>query len=257
MRFKLVLSVKADRYGAVLPVSYQYELSSCIHRRLSDNMDLCATWLSRNGFLPELSTRYRLFSLSNLYIPRIRVEEDRLYILARKVQLWISFLPERGTEELVRQIFLGQTLLIGDRYSKVEFFVEDIQQLEDPHYQDTMEYLSLSPLVFFNVHENGIEYIGPGVPEYCDVMLDTILDKYEYFYRKEFPYDELIYRFDLLTPPKRKGIFIKRYTADESKTIGYMYKFRLTLNPVLHKLIYNTGLGEKVNLGFGCIEVHK
>ncbi|MCH5327963.1 MAG: CRISPR-associated endoribonuclease Cas6 [Coprobacter sp.] len=254
MRFKLILSVKADRYGAVLPVSYQYELSSCIHRKLSDNMDLCGTWLSQNGFMPELSTRYRLFSLSNFYIPRIRVEEDRLYILARRVQLWMSFLPERGTEELVRQIFLGQTLLIGDRYSKVEFVVDDIVPMPEPEYRYTMEYLSLSPLVFFNVLENGIEYIGPDSPEYRDVMLNTILDKYHYFYRKEFPLDELRFEFDLLTPPKRKGIFIKRYTVDESKTIGYMYKFRLTLNPVLHKLIYNTGFGEKISLGFGCIE---
>lgn len=257
MRFKLILSVKADRFGSVLPVSYQYELSSCIYRKLSDNMDLCATWLSQNGFEPRLNARYRLFSLSNFYIPRIRVEEDRLHILARRVQLWISFLPERGTEELLRTIFSGQSLLIGDRYSKVEFTVDDIVRIEAPDYQYTMEYLSLSPLVFSNVHEIGIEYLSPDAPQYCDVMIKSILDKYEYFYHKPFPADELRFGFELITAPKRKGIFIKRYTANESKTIGYMYKFRLTLNPVLQHLIYNTGLGEKINLGFGCIEEHR
>ncbi|WP_455505530.1 CRISPR-associated endoribonuclease Cas6 [Coprobacter sp.] len=50
-------------------------------------------------------------------------------------------------------------------------------------------------------------------------------------------------------------MFIKRFTRDESKIIGYMYKFKLTLHPVLHQLIHNTGLGDKVNLGFGCIEI--
>ena len=48
---------------------------------------------------------------------------------------------------------------------------------------------------------------------------------------------------------------IKRFTKEESKIIGYMYKFKLTLHPVLHQLIHNTGLGDKVNLGFGCIEI--
>ncbi|MFL1683515.1 CRISPR-associated endoribonuclease Cas6 [Coprobacter secundus] len=257
MRFKLILSVKPESFGNVLPVSYQYELSSCIHRKLTDNMGLYVEWLQQNGFISDLSSRYRLFSISNFYIPRIKVEVDRLCILARRVQLWISFLPVRGTRELVEQIFLGQDLLIGDRHSKVEFVVDEIMEIEDPDYKQTMDYLSLSPIVFANVRPNrSIEYIGPDSPEYQDILLDTILEKYEYFYRKEFPHN-LQFGFELITPPKRKGIFIKRFTPDETKIIGYMYKFRLTLHPTLHRLIYNTGLGEKINLGFGCVEVLK
>ena len=32
MRFKLVLSVKSESFGSVLPVSYQYELSAAVYR---------------------------------------------------------------------------------------------------------------------------------------------------------------------------------------------------------------------------------
>ena len=35
MRFKLVLSVQTELSGNILPVSYQYELSSCVHRILT------------------------------------------------------------------------------------------------------------------------------------------------------------------------------------------------------------------------------
>ena len=177
--------------------------------------------------------------------------------MAKRVQLWISFLPERGTAELLNHLFLGQTLLIGDRHSKVEFLVDEIIQNEMPDFTQTMNYLSLSPIVLANVRPNrSLEYIGPECPEYSQAFIQTILDKYAYFYRKEYASD---FNFDLelLTPAKRKGIFIKRFTADETKIIGYMYKFKLTLPPVLHRLIYNTGLGEKVNLGFGCVEVLK
>lgn len=34
-------------------------------------------------FLPEMNTRYKLLSVSNFYIPKIKVEEDRLYVLAK------------------------------------------------------------------------------------------------------------------------------------------------------------------------------
>ena len=46
-----------------------------------------------------------------------------------------------------------------------------------------------------------------------------------------------------------------RFTPDESKVIGYMYKFRVSMDPLLHQIMYETGIGEKVNLGFGCIEI--
>lgn len=36
MRFKLVLSVKSESFGSVLPVSYQYELSAAVYRRIRE-----------------------------------------------------------------------------------------------------------------------------------------------------------------------------------------------------------------------------
>lgn len=104
MRFKLILSVRSDSYGNVLPVSYQYELSSCIYRKLRECPELYRNWLGMNGFFPEYDMKYRLFSISNFYIPKIKVEQDRLFVLARRIQMWISFLPERGTEEFVNTL---------------------------------------------------------------------------------------------------------------------------------------------------------
>ena len=126
MRFKLVLSVKSESFGSVLPVSYQYELSAAVYRRIRENFELYLHWLSSNGFAPIDDCRNRLFSFSNLYIPRIRVEYDRLHILVKRVQMWISFLPVRGTHEFVKQLFSGETFVLGDRRSRVELEVEDI-----------------------------------------------------------------------------------------------------------------------------------
>lgn len=257
MRFKLVLTVQSEYSGNILPVSYQYELSSCIHRLLTEDRTAYEQWLGINGFLPEMNTQYKLMSVSNFYIPKIKVEEDRLYVLAKRVQLWISTLPERGTEEFFQKIFLEREILIGDRRSQVGFKIDALVKSNPVEYTETMTYLSLSPIVITCMRANrSFEYVGPDSPDYEQLLLRSILDKYRYFYGKEFPFDADL-KFELIAPPKRKGIFIKRFTREESKVIGYMCKFHLTLHPVLQQLIHNTGLGDKISLGFGCIEIYE
>lgn len=257
MRFKLVLLVQPQIFGSTLPVSYQYELSSCIHKKMMANFDLYQNWLNLNGFVSDNYLRHRLFSLSNFYIPKIKVEIDRLNILAKRIQLWISLLPERGTAEYVQSIFAEQDLCIGDKKSQVLFTVESITEIPEPCFEKQMQYLSLSPIVFSSTRSNNsIEYIGPDDPGYQQALFQSLLEKYRFFYGKELsPNTE--FQFEINTPPKRKGIFIKRFTPEESKVIGYMYKFTLTTDPAIHKLLYNTGFGEKINLGFGCTEVLK
>ncbi|MGL4293466.1 MAG: CRISPR-associated endoribonuclease Cas6 [Bacteroidales bacterium] len=255
MRFKIVLVVRNEAFGNILPVSYQFELSSCIYKKLTENKNKYNEWLKMNGFEADNNIKHKLFSLSNLYIPKIKVEADRLHVLARKVQLWISFLPERGTTDFLKSVLSNQLLLIGDKKTQVEFMPESIEEIGKAEFPKTIDYLSLSPIVVSSLRQNkSIEYISPEDPNYIHSLMTLLLDKYEHFYGHEFPHD-LECDFELLTPPKRKGIFIKRFTEEETKIIGYMYKFRFRVHPALHHLLYNTGLGDKVGLGFGCVEI--
>lgn len=256
MRFKLILAVKSRSYGNVLPVSYQYELSACIYHRLTGNKEAYREWVGFNGFEPSDHIRQRILSVSNLYIPRIKVEGDRLQILAPKVQLWVSLLPERYTEAYIESMLGGEIFTIGDRVSKVEFQVIHIERCAEPQLATTSCYISLSPIVFTEINNHCVRYISPEDSGYEKVVLQSLLSKYEFFYGKEFPY-ETSCSIELISPPKRKGIYIKRFTDREVKVIGYMYKFKLTTHPILHKLMYCVGFGEKVNLGFGCIETTK
>ena len=255
MRFKIVLVVRNEMFGNVLPVSYQFELSSCIYRKLTENRRRYRDWLKMNGFIEDKNIKHKLFSLSNFYIPKIKVEEDRLHVLARKIQFWISFLPERGTAEFVRERLLNQELLIGDRKTQVDFWVESIEEIQKVDFPKTIDYLSLSPIVVSAMrHNHSVEYVSPEDPYYQDMLIDALLEKYRHFYGHDFPH-KLDCNFELLSQPKRKGIFVKRFTNEETKVIGYMYKFRFKAHPSLHHLIYNTGLGDKVGLGFGCVEI--
>ncbi len=255
MRFKIVLLVREEAFGNVLPVSYQFELSSCIYKKLTSDSSRYGSWLEQNGYTHHSNIKHKLFSLSNFYIPKLKVVEDRLHVLAKRVQLWISFLPEKGTEAYIQSLLVGQNLLIGDKKTQVSFTIESVEPVRSIDFVETVNYLSLSPIVVSCLRPNrSVEYISPGDPHYKEVLLAQLVDKYEHFYGHPFqgkPSCEL----NLLTDPKRKGIYIKRFTKDETKVIGYMYKFQLTLHPELHHLLYNTGLGDKVGLGFGCVEV--
>ncbi|MEG1188190.1 MAG: CRISPR-associated endoribonuclease Cas6 [Bacteroidales bacterium] len=255
MRFKIVLVVRNEAFGNILPVSYQFELSSCIYKKLTENKKEYNEWLEMNGFIADNNIKHKLFSLSNFYIPKIKVEEDRLHVLARKVQFWISFLPERGTAEFIKKILTNQVLLIGDRKTQVEFVTESIEEINKVDFPKSIDYLSLSPIVVSSLRQNkSVEYISPEDLNYSQTLMNILLDKYRHFYGHDFPHQP-DYSFELLSTPKRKGIFIKRFTEEETKIIGYMYKFRFKAHPALHHLIYNTGLGDKVGLGFGCVEI--
>ena len=255
MRFKLVLSVKSESFGNVLPVSYQYELSAAVYRRIRENLDRYLNWLTSNGFAPVDDYRNRLFSFSNLYIPRIRVEDDRLHILVKRVQMWLSFLPGRGTREFVNQLFSGASFVLGDRRSRVELSVEEIVECPAPEFDEKTEYLALSPIVFMVARTNrSMEYVGPDYPGYADCFYRSIVGKYERIFGHPYEGPDS-FSWTLLTPPKRKGIFMMRFTPEESKVIGYMYKFSVSMDPILHRIMYETGIGEKTNLGFGCVEI--
>lgn len=257
MRFKLILLIKPDTFGNILPVSYQYELSSCIFKKMTENKLLYNNWMRMNGFIENNNFQYRLFSISNFYIPHIKVEQDRLYLLTKRIQVWISFLPERGTKEFVESVFTNTTLLIGDKKSRVNFYVEQITANTEEPTEHNMQYLSLSPIVFSCLRANhSVEYITPDNSEYLEIMKQNILNKYKLLYGKEFSLENN-WNFKILSEPKRKGIFIKRFTPNETKVIGYMYKFSIQMHPILQKIIYHTGLGDKINLGFGCIEILK
>lgn len=79
-----------------------------------------------------------------------------------------SFLPVRGTHEFVKQLFSGETFVLGDRRSRVELEVEDIVECPAPEFGEEAEYLALSPIVFYGgspQSEHGIcrpDY--PGMP---------------------------------------------------------------------------------------------
>ena len=253
MRFKLTLSFDFRALGKLLPANYQYELSGWIYHTLANGDAAYSEWLHQNGYVND-KKQFRMFTFSHLQIPKLRMEGDRMVLLSDQATLYLSFLPERATEEFIKGVFASQSFVLGDRHSQVQCSVQNIELVAPPEFEPIMTFQTLSPMVISGHLENGKPtYLSPEAFDTAKFLADTLRAKYLAYYGKPFE-GTLEPDFNLLGPVKRKRITIKAGTPQETYIVGYMGRFSIRLPEELMKMLYETGVGEKGSMGFGMVE---
>ena len=238
-------------FGNMLPISYQYELSACIYKIIAQSNNRYADWLHDNGFT-NYNKRFKMFVYSNLF-PQCKAVGDRMCILNDTMYLYLSFLPEKSTEEFVKGIFLNNIFTLGDGKSKVQFQVENIEALATPTMYNC-EFQTLSPVTASIKRENGsIEYVSPESEDYGKKLINNLKEKYLAFYGKPFEEDDN-FVFELLSPAKSRLITIKANTPAMTRVKGFSFHFRLKTDNTLMRIMYESVLGEKNSTGFGMVE---
>jgi CRISPR-associated endoribonuclease Cas6 len=251
MRFRLTLEVDGKTYGNIIPLSYQYELSAWIYKVIDRSDSVYAQWLHENGFADE-NKIFKLFTFSNLQIPEFKRIDDRLCILSNKITLYLSFLPDKSTEEFIKGIFSETESNLGDAKSRIHFRVQSIEMLPPPVFHNT-EFKTLSPIVISRKRANGsIEYVSPEVENYGQLLFNNLKEKYKTFYKN--PIETEIFNFELLSVAHSKLIKIKANTSSETKVKGFNFVFKMNTDEQLMRIMYETGAGEKGSLGFGMID---
>lgn len=251
MRFKLTLAVEKNVFGNKLPINYTYPVSSWIYRVLYQGDAVYSAWLHDNGFT-DGNKRFKFFVFSNLYIPKINLEGDRLCILSDTVTLYLSFLPEKSTEGFIRGLFQNQTFSLGDKRSRVQFTVQQIELIPLPKLEKIESYRTLSPVVVATNEDGHLQYISPEQNDYPLLLKNNLTEKYKIYYQKDFT-GSPDFEFELLSPAKARLITIKSGTPEEIKVKGYHYSFKLKADPELLHLLFEAGAGEKNALGFGMV----
>ncbi|MCD7898565.1 MAG: CRISPR-associated endoribonuclease Cas6 [Bacteroides sp.] len=258
MRFKLTLKVEKKFFGNKLPINYQYEQSAAIYRILSKANEQFSGWLHNNGFRLE-HRRFKLFTFSRFIIPQYTIEKEneRLVIDSDLIDWYISFLPEKSTEEFIKGVFMSQHFEIGDRISTVRFTIQRVEMLPSPIFLKEMSFRTLSPIVLSTKDDNlKIKYISPTDERAQGNILMGLLRKYEAFNGKPYA-GTLDYHFSLLNEPKSTLIKIKANSPEETRVRGYRCSMKVELPEALMKIMYEAGCGEKGSTGFGMIEVIK
>lgn len=257
MRFKITLEINAAKDGVILPISYQYELTSAVNNLLLSDNSLFEDWLNQNRLSIQDHRQVQMFSISNLYVPKIFVAGDRMHINVPRIQFWISFYPSIGTKQFLEKAMLNKEIVLGDKISSVSFNVSSIEDISPISFYVDMEYQTLSPLAVVGLRPNNtIEYLNPRNIYFGQFMVDELIERWEHIYRQPYMGDRR-YKLMLLMPERRKAVTVYTGTAQQQKVVGYMMKFRLSMAPELHEIAYTLGLGDKLNLGFGYIELLK
>jgi len=253
MRFLLKLVVDKPIFGNILPLNYQYELSSFVYAAIHRSDAQYSTWLHQNGFVAD-NKQFRLFTFSHLYVPKYNIAGDRLIIESPTVEWQIAFLPERSTEEFIRGLFSEQVFTLGDRQSKVQFRVTGIELMPDPVFTTDMVFTTLSPVcIARHIPEtNQIFYESPDSPYAREAMLRNLKNKYAAYHGHEYTGSDT-FELKLLSTPISKLVSIKTGTPYQTKIRGYTFRFKLKADEDLLKVMWNSGLGEKGSMGFGCV----
>lgn len=261
MKFKLSLS--SEGQSNLLPLNYQYEVSSWVYNTIKKGDKEFARWLHDKGYENGKKT-FKLFTFSKLYPENYRIVSDRLELLSPKVGLNISFFMDQAAEPFIIGMFMQQQFFIGDKKSKVGFRVDTIEKTKDPKWGNEMCFECESPLVVSIKNEGGsghARYIGPTEDQYGYYFTQNLINKYvaSLSLTPGLPAvtdmsENNQLTFEPIGQAKSKLVTIKQGTPEESKIRGYMFRFKICAPEELIKIGYFSGFGEKNSLGFGCVK---
>jgi len=258
MRFKLTLKVNKHKFGNTIPLNYQYEQSAVVYRILTDSSDLYDNWLYENSYKQE-NRYFKLFTYSRFFVPKYRIssEDARLLILCDNIDWYISFLPDYKTVDFVHNLFFNKVFQLGDKKSRVEFTVVQIDVLPSINYDCNAIFETISPMCITKRELNGKTTYLPPTDSYASQSIFTSLKtRYQIFYNKEYCGSE-DFHLEILNEPKSVLIKIKSDTPQETNVRGFMCRFKIKADPELMKIMYECGIGMKGSQGWGMVKLKK
>jgi CRISPR-associated endoribonuclease Cas6 len=255
MRFQITLLIEPSERGKILPINYQYELSSWIYKVLNEGDPIFSAWLHSHGYKTK-EKPFRLFTFSRLFIEKIKVKGDRLMVLSNKAKLIISFLPDEIITPFILGLFKDRHLVLGDNFTQVAFDVSTVENLKPVKFEDEMTFSTISPL-FVDFLESGVKnkkHLSPNAENYSQIVSINLREKFRAFNGKEPDPEWEDVKIIPLDVPKPKTITIKTGTPQQTQIKAYNYNFKITGAPELIKVGYYGGFGGLNSQGFGCVE---
>jgi len=257
MRFRLSLNVKR---GSVLPLNYQYPISSWIYKCINNADSVFAKMLHEKGYPGyNSSKKFKFFNFSRLQVPDYDIYEDRMIIKSDEVGLNVSFLIEGAAERFISGVFQNQHCGIGDAKSQVDFHVGRIEA--KPEYlSDKLFIITGSPIVIAKPKTEGekyAKYLSPLDDGYEAHFCQNLIRKYESYMNyignsvTEAINEPLSWKLEKGAKVRKAGVTIKANTPQQSQVIGYNYQFSVAGPEEILKIGLSAGFGEKNSLGFG------
>ncbi|MEQ8338885.1 MAG: CRISPR-associated endoribonuclease Cas6 [Cyclobacteriaceae bacterium] len=248
--------------GSVLPLNYQYPLSSWIYKCINRADSEFASFLHQQGYTGARAGKpFKFFTFSKLDVPKREIYEDRMIIQSEAVYFTLSFLIEQAAEKFITGVFQQQHVGIGDKKSQVDFEVSGIEA-RPTSVRDQIVLRTASPIVVSKPEMRGDKmhatFLSPEDEGYKNYFLQNLIRKYESY--ASYTGDSISTTFDqkmdwemMQGSVRSRLVTIKANTPAETRVRGYDYIFKLTAPEPLVRIGLLAGFGEKNSLGFGCV----
>jgi len=255
MRLKIELRIAPGNHF-VLPINYQYPVSSWIYKTIYEANPEFATWLHDNGYSFE-KKGFKLFCFSNINFKEAKIYGDRITALSSVCNITLSFLVPEAIQHFVKGCFINQKFSLGDNISHVNFYVKSLEILKKPNFTEKMIFETSSPICMSQKRLlNGklhTAYLSPIDSEYAGLLLSNLKKKFISFTGRDIDVAE--FHFKLLSEPKSKLISVVKQGIDTIKFRAFHYHFEIQAPPELIEIGYFAGFGEKNSLGCGFVNL--
>ncbi len=246
MRLRLTLDHPPNQ---ILPVNYQYLISSWIYRTLGNADADYAARLHDHGY-DFRGRQYRLFTFGPLRPQWFDLDKaNRSFRLTTgPTQLELSFYIDEAVQHFVVGLFKDQQFSLTSGAMRADFVVTGIETLRKPNFHTTMCFRTQTPIcVSRSVEgEKHAQYMSPEEPGYADYLARNLIRKYQAAqkqlagHRETDPDIDFPYAFRLLSEVRRKPRTIKG-----NKIIAFAFDFEITAPIELLEMGYFAGFGEK------------
>lgn len=258
MHFKITL-LNTDFSFPILPVNYQYPLSSALYKIISKGDKEYADFLHKTGY----GKGYKLFTFSQINSP-FKLKDDRLSLQSNEVTFIVSFHLPQAMESFIKGLFQAETIDIADRKTKASFTVKSIESLPNPlqEYGDN-EILSiplrvLSPVVTgLKDEEDKYQFLSPQDSIFSDSLIYNWRNKVATCYDEGTAKPAILLLEVIPTkyPFKSRLMAIKAGTPEETKIRGWLnFALKVTGEKRFVELLTNAGVGLYNAMGCGCVE---
>ena len=257
LRFLLTLRLKR---GSILPLNYQYPISSWIYKCINRADSDFARFLHQQGYAGTQTKRpFKFFTFSRLDVPEKEIYEDRLIIRSTEVYLTLSFLVEQAAEKFITGVFKQQHVGLGDKKSQVDFEVNRIET-RPIAIRDQVTIQAHSPIVISKPHLTNskmkAQFLSPKDEGYKAFFLQNLIRKYDSYAtftgNSVSPHFHETMDWQLASPHVKSSLqTIKAGSDQQTKVRGFSYRFHLTAPEPLMRIGLLAGFGEKNSLGFG------
>lgn len=258
MRIKITFkNLNCETY---LPINTNYYLVKLINYLTSDYKRYLKALVPAEA----RGNNFDMYTFSQLIIPQRNIEDFRIGILSEEFHWYVASPFHQFLGLLAKELRQRKQIKIAKRL----FGVHKVEFIDAPVFEKSVAHFTcLSPVAVYRQHQQKRRgsfymksgYILPDDRDYIKNIKRDLIQKFNAVQHNEMDAFDFDLQFDQNYIRRRNNRITKVITLENGEKLpeqvrGVLAPFRIKAKPEILKLVYDSGLGQLNNFGFGMVE---